>query len=186
MDPEEKRLLNKVRKGDHSAFEQIFRKYYQSLFLYAHSILGDEENSKDILQSVFSKFWEQRKSLIINTSLKSYLIRTVRNLCIDYHKHQKVKTKYIDLARMEIMRKEAQYLDHIFEQKEKEVFEQLIDKMSDVIDDLPDKCREIFKLSRIKGMKNKDIAIKLNLSVRTVDTQIYRALKTLRDKLLIL
>ena len=183
MENTEKDIVNKIRNGNIGAYEQVYSLYAGSLLLFANSVLGDFDTAKDIVQDVFLIIWEKRNFLYITSSLKAYLYKSVRNACLDYIKHQKVINKYNDLARDELFKIEINYLNSVYEPTEEMQFDTRLNEINKAIELLPEQCRKIFKLSRFEGLKNREIATQLGLSVRSVDTQIYRALKTLRNNL---
>jgi RNA polymerase sigma-70 factor, ECF subfamily len=176
-------IIEQINNGNIEAYKSLYDKFYTGLLLYANSIINNIDISKDIVQDIFFKLWEKRKEFTIKYSLKSYLYTTVRNSCMDYLKHLKVEKKYFDHSLAELKEKELNFFSELFTNPDEYDFEKYLKEIGTVIEDLPEQCRKIFKLSRFEGMKNGEVARHLNLSVRTVDTQIYRALKTLREKL---
>lgn len=175
MNPlEEKTIFEKIQKGDEKAFEQLFKSYYEYLCLFAAKIIEDEINAEEIVQDIFVKFWEKRTQINIETSIKNYLFRSVKNSCLNTIKHNKTR---------------AQYAQHIAAEAEKNNFRDnyievdLAKKIEESIQALPTKRREIFRLSREEGLKYREIAEKLQLSIKTVEAQMSLAIKTLRDKL---
>lgn len=176
-------LIRQINNGDKEAFKSLFNNYYPGLLFYANSIINDTDISKDLLQDIFLKIWEKHEEFSIQSSIKSYLYISLRNACLDFIKHEQVKKKYIDNAFLELKEIELKFYDTMVISQNEKIFEDCIEEIKINIEKLPEQCKEIFKLSRFKGMKNKEIARHLNLSIRTIDTQIYRALKFLRQKL---
>jgi len=173
--PEEKELFEKIKKGDEKAFESLFHQYYAYLCLYATKILQDDVSAEEIVQNFFVKLWEKREELFIETSIKSYLFRSVKNLCLNSIEHNKIKQKH---ARITIAEgKATENLDDNYFEVD------LARKIGESIDSLPEKRKEIFRLSREEGLKYREIAQKLNISIKTVETQMGLAIKTLREKL---
>jgi RNA polymerase sigma-70 factor, ECF subfamily len=183
LDSTEKDIVDKIKNGNIKAYEQIYHLHSGSLLLYANSLVGSFDVAKDIVQDVFVTIWEKRNLLFISASLKSYLYKSVRNACLDFIKHQKVIEKYNDQARNELFEMEVKYNSSVFELSEEIIFDTRLNEINKAIEMLPDQCRKIFKLSRFDGFKNREIAAQLGISIRSVDTQIYRALKTLRGTL---
>ena len=173
--PDEIHLFEKIKKGDEKAFETLFHKYYGHLCLYATKIIKDDPAAEEIVQDFFVKIWEKREHLNIETSTKNYLFRSVKNLCINYIQHNKTKIRY---AQKVISETENNYADN--DSYPEIELSQIIEES---INSLPEKRKEIFRLSRQEGLKYHEIADKLNISIKTVETQITLALKTLRDKL---
>jgi RNA polymerase sigma-70 factor (ECF subfamily) len=172
---EESDLIEKIKKGDEKAFETLFHSYYGFLCLYATKILKNDSAAEEIVQDFFVKFWEKREHISIETSIKNYLFRSIKNHSINYIKHNKTKLRYTQKV---ISESEDNYSDdNNFPETE------LIDKIEESISSLPEKRKEIFRLSRQDGLKYHEIAKKLNISIKTVETQMSLAIKTLRDKL---
>ena len=169
-------LLRQIKdKDDEKAFELIFKKHYKTVYNYARYNITDESACHDITQDIFTYLWENRDDIDIRKSLKSYLLSASHNACINFLKKQTNKNRHLANYFQESVKEENGY-DVIFESA-------LMDSLNTIINDLPDHCREIFHLSRIEGLKHKEIATKLNISPRTVETQIYRALRTIKKKL---
>jgi len=172
---EDKELFLKIRTGDEQAFQILFRKYYAAMCRFAHQFLKDSELAEETVQDMFVKFWEKRESLNIESSVNHYLFRSVRNHCLNQIQHEKIK---------------KQYASKVLESAQREIITEdlflevdLVQRIEKSIDSLPPKRREIFRLSREQGMKYKEIAEFLNISVKTVEAQMGLALKHLRDDL---
>jgi RNA polymerase sigma-70 factor (ECF subfamily) len=171
---EEKTLFNNIKQGDEIAFEQLFKTYYSHLCLFATKILADNNSAEEIVQDFFVKLWEKRKEIFIDSSLKNYLFRSVKNLCLNHIKHNHIKIQH---AKRVISEAETnQYNDNFIEIN-------LIQEIEESIESLPEKRREIFRLSREEGLKYREIAEKLNISIKTVEAQMGLAIKSLREKL---
>ncbi len=170
---EEKHLFDRIKKGDEKAFETFFHKYYGQLCLYATKIINNNSAAEEIVQDFFVKIWEKREHTNIETSIKNYLFRSIKNLCINYIQHNKTKIQYAQKVISEI---ENNFAD---ENSFPEI--ELSQKIEESINSLPEKRKEIFRLSRQEGLKYKEIAEKLNISIKTVETQMSLAIKTLRD-----
>lgn len=172
---QEKKFIHSLQTGNIDDFEAIFNCYYASLVVYACRYVKETDTARDIVQDFFVRFYEKRQSVVIDTSLKSYLYRSIYHSCINFINQQNIRDKYlksIDLERME----EENLEDEINSVE-------LQQRIHKVIESLPSKCRRIFKMNRMEGLKNDEIASQLNLSKRTVETQISKALKILRNKL---
>jgi RNA polymerase sigma-70 factor (family 1) len=169
-------LINRLRKGEEVAYEMLFKEYYKVLTIFANKYIRDIETSKELVQELFVHLFERRESLDINSSLKSYLFRSVHNRCINYINARKIREKYAE--HVSNTREIAQ--NSLDEEVNVSELEHALYK---AIGELPPKCRTIFKLNRFEGLSNIEIADKLTLSKRTVETQISKALKILRLKL---
>jgi len=167
--------------GDEKGFKQIFETYYPRLLRFAGEYTGNRHEAENILQNVFLKLWEKRASLPLDTNLNAYLLTMVKNHCMDFLKHQQVVNRYHINQKAELQREMDfnYYAISKFnpEQMDIETLEQLVEK---AINELPEQCRKVFELSRYNGLKYKEIAEKLGISVKTVETHMYNALKTLR------
>jgi len=172
---EDKELFKKLKEGDKPAFKVLFQKYYSVLCHFAFQFLHDNEMAEETVQELFVHIWEKRKSLNIETSVKHYFFRSIRNQCLNQIQHQKIRKHYAS----KMMESSHHEIDP--EQYFMEV--DLVKRIEKSIESLPPKRQEIFRLSREKGLKYKEIANELNISVKTVEAQMGLALKYLRDEL---
>ena len=156
-------------------FEQVFKNHFKSLHGYAISIVKDETSAEEIVQNVFYKLWEKREKLEIRQSLKAYLYSAVYNESINYLKHVKVEAAY--------QKHETITNNGLENRSDPAAHKELQLKIDGAINELPEKCRTIFQLSRFEDMKYRAIAAHLGISVKTVETQMGKALRQLRSKL---
>lgn len=170
-------IADKIRAGDEQAFELMFKRHYPGMCGYAMKYLGDLNQAEEIVQEVFLHYWDKRTSLEITASLEAYLYRAVRNSCLNYIKHLKVRRAYATVQVEVLKEEESRLSDKVVELE----LQQKIDKC---VDSLPPERKKIFKLSREEGLKYKEIALQLGLSVKTVEAQMGKALKYLRENLL--
>ena len=171
----ENQLFSDDEQKHEEAFKTIFERYYSSLCCFAVQYLKDDSSAEEIVQDVFLKIWEKRNSIRIETSVKNYLFRSVRNTCLNLIQHEKIKNQHVD----DTQKRFKQEID-----PDKYYLEiDLVKKIEESIDSLPEKRREIFRLCKEDGLKYKEIADRLNISVKTVEAQMGLALKTLREKL---
>ncbi|MFW5830906.1 MAG: RNA polymerase sigma-70 factor [Prolixibacteraceae bacterium] len=172
---EEQELLRKIKKGDERAFEEVFHCYYQNLCVFAAKIIQDDTAAEEIVQDLFVKIWEKHNEIEIKSSLKNYLIRSTKNQCLNYIKHNKIKEKH---AKIMFSEKESASTG-----RDDFIEIDLMEEIEKSINSLPKKRQEVFRLSREEGLKYREIAEKLGVSVKTVETQMGLAIKTLREKL---
>jgi RNA polymerase sigma-70 factor (ECF subfamily) len=159
-----------------SEFEEVFRSAYADLCAIANRYLDDLEAAEETVQAVFVKFWESRSTLEIKSSVKGYLVTSVKNSCLNQLKHIKIREEYKEYNQRE--------LDNSYVQVDQEVeASELEDRIQISINALPDARRRIFMLSRFEGLKYKEIAEKLNISIKTVENQMGSAIKQLRTDL---
>lgn len=173
---QEKELIVRLKEGDQTAFELLFHFYYPGLVMYSKQFTTDRMEAEEIVQEFFVKVWQKHHQVIPSDSLKNYLFSSVKNGSLNYLKHKKIEERYI--RQMEELSER-----HLVYDPDLYVASELQEKIKSTIELLPEKCREIFILSRIRGKNNEEIATELNISKRTVETQISKALKIMRVEL---
>jgi RNA polymerase sigma-70 factor (ECF subfamily) len=166
-------LIDGIRNGDKQIFEEVYRDFYIPLCYYCLRYVETLEDSEGIVQDLFVKIWEKHSSLEINTSLKSYLYRAVQNYALNFLSKKKSHEKYLMLHAREIKNSFEFHQNTMVEDELRVLLKHAILK-------LPEKRRRIFELSRFEGMKYNRIADKLSISVKTVESQMTKALKYLR------
>ncbi len=172
----EKEVFIAINQGDESSFEQLFRAFYPRLCAYARTILSDNEEAEEIVQTLFCRLWEQRATLEVTTSVQAYLFRAVRNASLNQIKKVQIRDAYKTMNLEEINQNPEVQTDLA-------TTEELRQRIEKAIGDLPEQCRLIFKMSRFEELKYREIADSLGISVKTVENQMGKALKTLRFKL---
>ena len=161
--------LNKV------LFEQLFKTHYVALCHFANQLVQDMDSARDIAQKVFIKLWENRETIDPQRSVQSYLYTSVRNRCLNHIRdRKKYRSQVLDLEIMDI---------EITFEEDKTGLEDLEKKIAEALSALPEKCRQVFEMSRFQELKYKDIAAQLDISEKTVEAHMSRALKTLREEL---
>ncbi len=172
----EQQQLRKIQKGDIESFEKLFHRFYSGLSGYAESLVGKKEIAEEVVQDVFYNIWKNRETLRINRSWQSYLYRAVYNNSM----------MYLRKMRREQPMDEGYTLTPEENSPDPSQLMQL-NEVSDVIyktlEDLPERTREIFRLNRQEGLKYREIAHKLSISVKTVEANMGKALKALRNNL---
>ena len=171
----EKALISKFKDGDSSSFTTIFFSYYSDLVLFASRYTHDVTLSEEIVQDFFVAFWETRESINIKISLKSYLLKTIQNKCIDWYRHEKIKHHYEETFELspQVITDTDSYL----------LFSELNEEIERTLNNLPEPISEAFRLNRVKGLKYHEIASLLGVSVRTIEVRIGKALRALRENL---
>lgn len=164
-----------MKRGKEYAFDFFFKYYYPGLCVYAQKIISlSGLEAKDIVQDIFVKFWNDREKLDIRLSIRSYLFVSVKNKCFDILRKKNRNIKFQEISN------EHDFADESFETYILSELETLFNRS---LNKLPERCREIFELSRLHGLKNREIALKLNLSEKTVENQVTKALHVLREEL---
>jgi len=173
---EERFLLNRLIHGDKEALRYFFSRYYNDLCNLANFYLHSAQSSEEIAQEVFVTLWEKKKDLQIEYSIHSYLIKAVKNKCLNFTRDRQNKIRILEKinSRQEIHYQAPE--DHMDENLLRET-------INDSVQSLPPKCREIFIMAREKNMSHKQIAEKLNISPKTVENQIGKALKIIKSDL---
>lgn len=168
--------LEALRDGDITVFEMQFKTYYQPLCHYAYTFVQDKDEAEEIVQSTFMSFWEKKEGIEIRTSSKSYLYSMVRNACLNVIKHEKIKLKHAN--------EELAIAERAHESVSQKVMANELElHIQQALEKLPEQCRLIFKLSRFEELKYAEIADQLNLSIKTVENQMGKALKIMREQL---
>ena len=170
-------LAMRIRIGDELAFELLFRKYYLRLCAFANKYLNDFEEAREVVQEVFIKIWEGREDINPEESLCSYLFKITSNRCINRLRHKKVESKYIEIYKLVyVENREISPIESLLADEQN-------DKINFALKKIPPKCRKIFDLSRVEGLRYSEIATTLSISVKTVEAQMSKALKILRVEL---
>lgn len=170
---EEKEWLLALKAGKQIALQRIFNHYYKYLVVTGYNITGDNEKAKDLVQDVFYELWKKREQLDIQSSLKSYLRRAVVNRSLNYIKTQ----KRFDFGDENF---DAQTPDQTVSVQKTLEAQDLKSALNQAINGLPAKCKAIFMLSRYEKLSHKEIATKLDISTKTIENQITKALKIVR------
>jgi RNA polymerase sigma-70 factor, Bacteroides expansion family 1 len=164
-------LWNKVKSGDDASYEILFRRYYPGLCLFAQRYTNDMFTAREVVQDLFIDLWEFRNDLSVTRSFKSYLFTAVKFNSIRRMQNDKKLWTPMDILPEP---ENAQFAD-MLELAELEA------KIMDAIESLPEQCRKIFKMSRFEQLKYAEIASQLQLSVKTIEAQMSKALKLIQN-----
>ena len=168
--------ISGLKSGEHKAYERLFKDFYAPLCRYAHGILRDADEAEDMVQKTFCKLWDQRDNIEIHTSIKSYLYRIVHNDCMNKIKQQSIRSEHNEHYAYE--------KDTLSDSVESTVLmNELEHRIEAVINNMPPRCREVFKMSRYRQLSYAEIARELDITTNTVQTQIVKALRLLRTGL---
>ncbi|MBI4502016.1 MAG: RNA polymerase sigma-70 factor [Gemmatimonadetes bacterium] len=175
---EDRVLLERFRAGAgagaHDACDSLFRSYYARLVAVAESMLRERAAAEDVAQDVMVELWRRRESIVLETSLRAYLFRAVRNRALNHIRHQRVAPRADLEAAADLAGAAA----------DRDVMEgELNAALRAAVGDLPDRCREVFELSRVQGLKYAEIAETLGISIKTVEAQMGKAIRVLRVRL---
>lgn len=174
----EENFSNKINDGDINTFEIIFKSHYVKLTHYANKFLNDIDISEEIVSEALTFLWEKRDTIVFSTSITAYLYKMVQNKCMNYIKHQKIENEYVNYMHRNKL------LDELPEHHTNPCYEkELASQIRIAIDNLPEKCKLVFEMSRFEHLKNKEIAQRLNISQNTVERHLTIAFEKLRKSL---
>ncbi|MFQ9317349.1 RNA polymerase sigma-70 factor [Dysgonomonas mossii] len=161
------RLFDLIKEDDHNAFDRLYNLFYAPLCVFANRYISDQDSVRDCIHDVFLKMWRDRKNIFINTSIRSYLLTATRNHCLNLIEKQKTQMTYEQY----ILNTYDPYTsDDLYSVEE---LENLIEK---AINELPEKYREVFRMSRFEHLTYKEIAERKNISIKTVEVYMHKSL----------
>jgi RNA polymerase sigma-70 factor (ECF subfamily) len=169
-------ITARIRQGDIGQFESLFRSSYASLVRYAMTLIKDHDTSEEIVQDLFFRLWKDKEKLSIASSLNGYLYRSVHNKCLHYIEHNRVVERHAE---------EISYREPEKQESPAEIlqYKELQTKIARILERLPERCGQIFYMSRFEGLKYSEIADKLSVSLKTVESNMGKALKEFRKEL---
>lgn len=172
---DERELLSRLKTGDQEAFDAMFRAHYPHLVAFAQGLLRDRATAEDVAQEVMLELWRRREDVAITESLRAYLLRATRNRALNQVRHANVRKR----AEPQLMSEDSVNATGTSEL----VAGELKDAIVAAIAELPPGCREVFEMSRGRGLRYAEIATTLGISVKTVESQMGKALRHLRTRL---
>jgi RNA polymerase sigma-70 factor (family 1) len=166
-------IIGRIRQGDISEFETLFRSSYASLVKYAGTLIRDQDTAEEIVQDLFVRLWQDREKIKIESSLNGYLFRSVHNRCLHHFEHKKVVERHAH---------EMSFESDLNTEDPSEVlhYKELQEKIAAILEKLPERCGQIFCMNRFEGLRYTEIAEKLSVSVKTVEANMGKALKEFR------
>lgn len=170
------KMVERIRSGDHSAFEKLFHMYYAQLCVFSNSYVKSLDFARDVVQEVLIKIWDNRENLYINQSLKAYLYMAVRNQSLNFIQQK----KQIERLQMRLIKQEEL---NSYIKKEETNTEELTQKVWKLVDKLPERRRTIFILYRKHGLSYSEISEVMDIARKTVENQMGKSLKFLRNEL---
>nr|WP_321356073.1 RNA polymerase sigma-70 factor [uncultured Draconibacterium sp.] len=172
-----------LKEGNPTAFKDVFRMLYPRLRGYCKLFVSDDNKVEDLIQETFITLWEKRNSIKTDRSIESYLFVILRNNCLNFLRNEKLEktTSSIDVEEVS----ELQYLYQIdlLGKEEKSLEEQLVESFQEAVDELPEKMKQVFKLCKIEGRKQKEVADEMGISIKMVEKHIAKAKEQIRKKL---
>jgi len=165
-------LFNSIKNNSETAFKVVYNEYFGQLQQFISRMSQDQDLSEEVVQRTMVKVWEQREKIVLKTSLKAYLYK------IAYHEYLMYLRKKSRFPAIEDATMEA--IDEIEDEQENQL---LLEKIRQEIDKLPPKCREVFIMSKVRGMKYKEIAEELGISTKTIENHMTKALRSIREAL---
>lgn len=166
-------LVDKLIKSNREAYSHLFNLFWEDMYVHAKSLVQSEQVAKDIVQEIWLDIWNRRTSLR-NQNFKAYLHKAVRNNCYKYFRNTPFNTDQLEVIKS---------LDSVFLSTTEQFHD--VEEMKFIVgravEKLPKRCQQIFRLSRFEDVPNEQIARKLGISKRTVENQLSRALKTIRE-----
>lgn len=169
-------IIGRIRNGDKGQFELLFRSSYVSLVRYAKTLIKDHDTAEEIVQDLFFRLWQDREKLNIESSLNGYLFRSVHNKCLHFIEHKKVVDRHAGEMLLNQHEDQESPSDIL-------LYKELQAKIAAILERLPERCGQIFYMSRFEGLKYSEIAEKLSVSIKTVESNMGRALKEFRREL---
>ena len=169
-------LPRKRRNSTYRDFEKLYGFYFKDLCNFTLKYGFNKESAEEIVSDVFMKIWEKKDRLNFNFSIRSYLFTSVKNHCID---HLRKNKKHFLVSNLIPLDRASPYASP----EDQYIYLELDNRVNMAIDSLPPECKKIFKMSRYNGLKYREIADKLNISVKTVEAQMSKALRRLKLKL---
>ncbi|MBD0836079.1 RNA polymerase sigma factor [Aestuariibaculum suncheonense] len=162
-----------IKEGDKKVFEKLYSEYFPKLFLFLRAYTNDDTMAEDVVQDVFIKIWNKRKQLSVKTSLNSYLYKIAYTTLMDKHRHLKKDNNMLSSYYYTALILSAE--------KGKNLRDQQLTNLDKCINELPDRCREVFYENKIKGRKYAEVATTFEITIKTVEAHVAKAFKILRD-----
>lgn len=161
-----------LKRRDEAALSVLFDTYYEKLYLFAEKYIYDSDKAHDIVQDVFLKIWENAERLELTSSIQHYLFASVRNGCLNYLKSLQIED-----------RNNRKYAEAYIESQNVDMVddEELLARVRQVLDELPEKCREVCLLRFVEGYKYAEIAVRLDMNENTVKAQLHRGMERLKQ-----
>ncbi len=169
-------LAQRIKLGEKPAFQELYERYAPRIYHFSNSYLKNETDAEELVQDVFLKIWEKREILEASQNLKAYIFKIAVNSIYDFIRRKNIENAYKDFSRLN-------YTNQNDDTWHSVVYEEMKTTLDTLIQQMPEQRRRIFDLSKNKGLTNDEIALRLGLSKRTVENQLYRAVSFLKNQL---
>lgn len=169
----DKDLAQKIKTGDKNAYQKLFEKYAPRIYHFAFSYLKNKPDAEELVQNVFLKIWEKRNLLDTSQNIKAFVFKVAVNTIYDFIRKKNMEYAFEDYARLNYSPGEDFTWHSV-------IFEEMQQNLRQLVSQLPEQQQKIFQLSKLDGLSNDEIARQLNLSKRTVENHLYRALAFLK------
>lgn len=180
---EERMFFSKIQQGDTASFEWLYKRYHPRMYMFCKGILHDEDKAKDLVQECFIVFWEHRTQINAPEAISVYLFRIMKHLCLKQIRRDSLLNNFSNMNEVALRELELSHYTPECNILNDLYFKDLSEKYQEALDKLPRQCQNIFRMNRNEGMRSEEIAIALNLSVRTVENQLYRGLKQIKKSM---
>lgn len=170
-------IIRRIRQGDVKQYESLFRSSYVSLVRYARTLIKNQDDAEEIVQDLFFRLWKDKEKIRIESSLNGYLYRSVHNRCLHYIEHNKVVLRHSEEISVNAPESPESPSDILH-------YKELQARIAGILEKLPSKCGKIFCMNRFEGLKYSEIAEKLSISIKTVESNMGKALKEFRKELI--
>jgi len=168
-------LAHRVKYGDkESSYEELYNKYAPKIYYFSLSYLKNEMDAEELVQDVFLKIWEKREILDASQNIKAYIFKIAVNTIYDFVRHKNIENAFNDFAQVNYDKSSNSTWNKV-------IFNDMLSNLNELVTQMPDQQRRVFHLSKRKGLTNEEIAKKLDISKRTVENQLYRAIAFLKE-----
>ena len=164
-------LFEKLAEGDQSAFTTVFKAYYKDLVQFAFTFTKDADNAEEAVQEVFVRLWEKHSELKLHGSLKSYLLKSAQNYCLDEIRRRNIREQFAGEMELQSL--------YVNDTEEYILYSDLLNQIDRLLEQMPEEVAQTFRMNRFDGLKYQEIASQLNVSLRTVESRISKALQIL-------